>query len=316
MPYVILIRKTGDQALAEKQTKIIRAVCTGIDKLRQDLYVIDVVEAKRIADFLNWLPQNRYKFDIPEISKALREAKYTYKMPSFEGDIDFDTEGNLIRFMRKEFRLDLPSHFEHLTDLDNPKKRPVWWRLKEPPDVPEIGPGIPKGSNEYEYLAPLVVIWAPNKPGKLRTVLSAIREFDLLFVETANVGEHGLIYLFPKDCLHTDQLTRLGAYAYEILKVKDLPDDLCKRIQERLLPENCVVREVEGLLLKVKDTPEGLLTALQDLHDDIRQIINRNEVNIEGVHAFSYRDIGLCFILMREQDLHRAIMAFRQRRGR
>ena len=273
---------------------------------------MDVVEATRIADFLNWLPQNTYKFDIMEISKALHNCEFKCKMP-IVGDTDQNkaAERDLIRFM-EDLDLIPPSHLTNLAELDETEKGISWWRLSAYPDLP-VGTGISPDSNAYPYLTTLFVVWIPNQPGKLKAVLSAISEFDLLFTSTINVGEYGLIYLFPRSCLPAEADTPLDGHDYQILKTEKLPNDLRPILQQYIHHENCVVRSVQGLLLKVQDSKSGLLSALRRLETDITEIGDK-KVNIEVAYAFPHREgASLCIVLMEENDLSDTINAFERR---
>src|SRR5262249_29942987 len=86
MPYVVLTRQQANKKHSAEEKTILSAIRLGINKLRQDIYTMDVVEAKKIADFLNWLPQSvlsqsTYKFDALEISKALHNSEFKCRMP-------------------------------------------------------------------------------------------------------------------------------------------------------------------------------------------------------------------------------------------
>jgi hypothetical protein len=279
-----------------------------MDRLRQNVYVVDVVEAKKITDFLNSAYDPHQILSVAGVSKGIHDAEFKSEVNRFTVREAVDDTGwqNLATFMKE---MGLSRTVLRRDEFDSAEERPEWWRPYSPAPEVAVGSGIPKNSDAYRYLTPLIVIWAPNTPGKLDAILRAIREYDLLFVETASIGEHGLIYVLPKHCVPQEAEAPLGGEAFQLVKSVPLGASLLRDVQEAVRGEKCVVREVLGLLLKIHDTPEGLLAALEGLAGEFRNV-GAARLNIEGVHAFSFKKgIGLAFVLMKERDLGRAIEA-------
>jgi hypothetical protein len=297
LPYVVLVREPLRADLDVQWQHLRRSLLTGIDRLRQDLYVIDVTETRRIATFLNWSPGALGPLDLPTLNKALMASKFGTSIDPF--DFVRGHELELSEFM-KELRL-----LEGNQAL-NPglwRTENIWpdWYHKETIDI-TLGHRIESGSEAEKFLAPLIVVWAANTPGKLSRVLEAIQDLDLLFVDTSNVGEHGLIYMFPKSCLPA-QLREPTESPYELLTARPLDSVTLARISSSAARHQCLVREVQGLLLGIKDAPGGLLGALHALQSDHGDLLN-----LEGVHAFPLQSgRGMCFVMMKEADLKKVI---------
>lgn len=296
MPYVVMSR--NDVVESREERAVLEVLKVGIDRLRQDVYMVDVDETYKITEFLNW--HRRFKLEPIETNKGLHSAKFGADLSEL-----LSTETSLseaIVAFAKQLGVSQVDDLRSIIDNTGSAQPVSWW--KPTSAEPDEQGGFRETPLGRSYLMPLIIVWLPNKPGKLDQVLAAISDVDLLFVGTANVGKYGLSYLLPKSFL-PELGGPLGERSYDIIKpirpgrLAQLP-----KIESMLIPESCLVTQVSGLLLKVHDTPEGLRQGIRGLLSDL----GKGDLNLENVLAFSHRgDLALCFLMMSEKDLKETV---------
>jgi hypothetical protein len=295
MPYVVLrsTKLNPGAPLTQRANALEDSLHAGVDVLRRNYHAIDVARGAQIASFLNAFSPVSKPFSAPIIDRALRDCMFGSPSDGLSKFLTTECSSSVCNaFLGYCHNLRIID--SSITDLTEALGQAQW--ISEQFQSP-----IRRVPTE-DLLYPMAVIWVKNEPGELGSVLSELH-LDLILISVVSAGEYGLICLIPRPT-RNDSTENPFDNPYELVTERP-PGNWNEQVEEMKLAiadHHCIVRPAYGTLIRVRDEPRGLASAIDALNRDV----GGGPLNLEGAWAFpSHRGVGYALLFLHESDVLR-----------